>query len=86
MAKAKTTTKAKAKSADQNKQKKMADLRPMTDDQIAKRLEDLAKEQMNLRFQKAGGQLENPKAAKPLRKEVARLKTEQSERRLKKSA
>ncbi len=59
---------------------KMADIRPMTDDQITKRLDELAKEQMNMRFQKAAGQLPNPKAIAPLRKEVARLKTEKSAR------
>lgn len=76
---------AKAKK-DTNKKIKMADIRPMTDDQIAKRIDDLAKEQMNLRFQKSAGQLQNAKASLPLRKEVARLKTEQSARRNKKSA
>ena len=75
MAKKKETTK-----------KTMADIRPMTDDQIEKRINDLAKEQMNLRFQKSSGQLQNIKAALPLRKETARLKTEQSARRNKKSA
>ena len=63
-----------------------ADIRALTDDQIAKRVTELAKEKMNLRFQKASGQQENPKAEMPLRKEVARLKTEQSARRNKKSA
>lgn len=76
---------AKAKK-DTTKKNKMADIRPMTDDQIEKRINDVAKEQMNLRFQKSGGQLQNIKAALPLRKEAARLKTEQSARRNKKSA
>ncbi len=71
---------AKAKK-DTTKKNKMADVRPMTDDQITKRIEDIAKEQMNLRFQKSSGQLPNIKAALPLRKENARLKTEQSARR-----
>jgi large subunit ribosomal protein L29 len=69
-----------AKAKKEKKVVKMADIRPMTDDQITKRLDDLAKEKMNLRFQKAAGQLQNPKAGQPLRKEVARLKTEQSAR------
>lgn len=81
MAKAKTTKADNAKT-----KKTMADIRPMTDDQIIKRVEDIAKEQMNLRFQKSSGQLSNSKAFVPLRKEVARLKTEQSARRNKKSA
>jgi len=69
-----------AKAKKEAKVKKMADIRPLTDDQITKRLDELAKEQMNLRFQRAAGQLQNPKAIKPLRKEVARLKTEKSAR------
>lgn len=77
MAKAKKDAKAKTT---------MADIRPMTDDQIEKRINDIAKEQMNLRFQKSGGQLQNIKAALPLRKEAARLKTEQTARRNKKTA
>lgn len=76
---------AKAKK-DTTKKNKMADIRPMTDDQIDKRVNEIAKEQMNLRFQKAAGQLQNIKAATVLRKENARLKTEQSARRNKKSA
>ena len=76
---------AKAKK-DTAKKNTMADIRPMTDDQIAKRVDDIAKERMNLRFQKSAGQLQNAKAGLPLRKEVARLKTEQSARRNKKSA
>jgi large subunit ribosomal protein L29 len=70
-----------AKAKKENKSKKMADIRPLTDDQIAKRVVEIAKEKMNLRFQKVAGQQQNIKAALPLRKEVARLKTEQSARR-----
>jgi large subunit ribosomal protein L29 len=72
MAKAKKTETTKATAAD---------IRALTDDQIAKRVTELAKEKMNIRFQKATGQTENPKAGLKLRKEVARLKTEQSARR-----
>lgn len=67
MAKAKTVT--------------ATDVKQLTEDQIEKRLVELAKEKMNLRFQKASGQQQNPKAQLPLRKEVARLKTEVSARR-----
>lgn len=78
MAKAKKDTAKAGKTT----AKKMADVRPMTDDQITQRVVEVAKEQMNLRFQKASGQLANTKAFLPLRKEVARLKTEQSARRI----
>ena len=71
---------AKAKATKNNKAK-MADIRLLTDDQIDKRIVEVAKEKMNLRFQKAAGQSTNIKAALPLRKEVARLKTEKSARR-----
>lgn len=74
-----------AKKTEINTKTTAADIRALTDDQIAKRVTDLAKEKMNLRFQKAGGQLENPKSAMVLRKEVARLKTEQTARRSTKS-
>ena len=77
---------AKAKKTDAKQKTTAADIRALTDDQIAKRVTELAKEKMNLRFQKAAGQLENPKTDLALRKEVARLKTEQSARRNSKSA
>lgn len=71
-----------AKAKKETKQTKTAaDIRQLTDDQIEKRVVELAKEQLNLRFQKAAGQLQNPKAGLALRKENARLKTEQSARR-----
>jgi large subunit ribosomal protein L29 len=38
-------------------------------------LVDLKKEQFNLRFQAAGGQVENPTRAKIVRREIARIKT-----------
>ena len=36
---------------------------------------ELRKEQFNLRFQAAGGQVENPTRAKIVRREIARIKT-----------
>ncbi len=39
------------------------------------KLLELRREQMNLRFQQAGGQLENPNRVRALRKDIARLKT-----------
>lgn len=77
---------AKAKKTDSKQNKTAADIRQMTDDQMTTRINELAKEQMNLRFQKATGQLANPKAGLALRKEVARLKTEKSARRNQKTA
>lgn len=43
--------------------------------QLKETLLQLRKEQMNLRFQKAAGQLANPNRWREVRKEVAKVKT-----------
>ena len=50
-------------------------LRAKTSDELKAQLIDLKKEQFNLRFQAAGGQIENPSRAKIVRREIARIKT-----------
>ncbi len=60
---------------------KTTDIRAMSDDQLKKRLGELQKEQFNLRFQKASGQLENTSAIRSARREVATVKTILSERK-----
>ena len=50
-------------------------LRAKTPDELKTQLIDLKKEQFNLRFQVAGGQVENPTRAKIVRREIARIKT-----------
>ena len=50
-------------------------LRAKTPDELKGQLIDLKKEQFNLRFQAAGGQVENPTRAKIVRREIARIKT-----------
>ena len=50
-------------------------LRAKTVDELKTQLIDLKKEQFNLRFQAAGGQVENPTRAKIVRREIARIKT-----------
>ena len=50
-------------------------LRAKTPDELKTQLIDLKKEQFNLRFQTAGGQVENPTRAKIVRREIARIKT-----------
>lgn len=52
-----------------------ADLRPKTVDQLNDQLNDLKKEQFNLRFQTASGQLENTARARQVRRDIARVKT-----------
>jgi len=51
------------------------DLRPKTADQLQEQLEDLRKEQFNLRFQRASGQLENTARVRQVRRDIARVKT-----------
>ena len=54
---------------------KAADVRAMTIDQIDDEVLKLKKEQFNLRFQRATGQLENTSRVRAIRRDVARLKT-----------
>jgi large subunit ribosomal protein L29 len=51
------------------------ELRDKTPDQLREQLVSLKKEQFNLRFQAATGQLENPARIKSVRRYVARVKT-----------
>ncbi len=54
---------------------KASDLRTKTADELKDSLMDLRKEQFNLRFQKASGQLENTARARQVRRDIARVKT-----------
>jgi large subunit ribosomal protein L29 len=54
---------------------KIADIRGMTPDQLAEQLLTLKKEQFNLRFQAATGQVEKTHRVGEIRKEIARIKT-----------
>jgi large subunit ribosomal protein L29 len=54
---------------------KAADIRTMTIDQIDDEVLKLKKEQFNLRFQRATGQLENTNRVREVRRDIARLKT-----------
>jgi len=54
---------------------KAVDVRGMTPDQLNDELEKLKKEQFNLRFQKATGQLEKTARVKEVRRDIARVKT-----------
>ncbi|WP_038365404.1 50S ribosomal protein L29 [Bosea sp. UNC402CLCol] len=55
--------------------KRLSDLTVMSTDQLQDELLKLKKEQFNLRFQKATGQLENTARVTELRKDIARIKT-----------
>ena len=54
---------------------KATDVRAKTDDELKQQLVDLAKEEFNLRFQKASGQLENTARVRLVRRDIARIKT-----------
>ncbi len=54
---------------------KSADLRTMTLDQLGDELLNLKKEQFNLRFQRATGQLENTARVRQVRRDIARIQT-----------
>jgi large subunit ribosomal protein L29 len=60
---------------------KAADIRPMTPDEMDDEIAKLKKEQFNLRFQKATGQLENTARQREVRRDIARLKTVVRQRR-----
>jgi len=52
----------------------------MSVDQLSDELLVLKKEQFNLRFQRATGQLENTARVREVRKDVARVKTQQRQK------
>jgi large subunit ribosomal protein L29 len=56
----------------------MSEIKDLTVDQLADELLKLKKEQLNLRFQQASGQLENSSRIREVRRTIARLKTAQS--------
>ena len=56
---------------------KMKEIREMTDAELNSKLSELMKEKLNLKIQSQTGQLEKTSAAKTVRRDVARVKTEQ---------
>jgi large subunit ribosomal protein L29 len=54
---------------------KIDEVRGLTPDQMAETLINLKKEQFNLRFQKATGQLEKTARVRIVRRDIARIKT-----------
>ncbi len=54
---------------------KAGEVRDMTEDQLKDQLGQLKKEQFNLRFQRASGQLEKMSRVREVRKDIARIKT-----------
>ena len=71
---AKKTTAAKASS-------KTEDFRIKNADELNTQLSNLKKEQFNLRFQRANGQVENTGRIRVLRRDIARIQTVLTEQR-----
>ena len=61
---------------------KAADVRAMTLDQLDDEVLKLKKEQFNLRFQRATGQLENTARVRVIRRDIARMKTIAAQKRV----
>ena len=59
---------------------KPSDIRAKTPDELNSMLLDLRKEQFNLRFQRATGQLENTSRVREVRKDIARVRTLQRQK------
>jgi large subunit ribosomal protein L29 len=54
---------------------KIEDIRQMSADQLGDEVLKLKKEQFNLRFQRASGQLENTARFRQIRRDIARVQT-----------
>ena len=61
---------------------KAQEIRVMTSDELAQRLDDAYEEWFNLRFQFTAGQLENFNRLAEVKRDIARLKTIMREREL----
>ena len=60
---------------------RLSDLKVMSDDQLEQEVLNLKKEQFNLRFQRATGQLENTSRVRVVRRDIARAKTIAAQKR-----
>ncbi len=60
---------------------KAEDIRSKTTDELTDQLASLKKEQFNLRFQRATGQLEKTARIKEVRRDIARVKTIAAQKR-----
>jgi len=64
---------------------KISEVRDLSSDQLEEQLVALKREQFNLRFQAASGQLENTARMRAVRRDAARVKTIQRETRAKRA-
>ena len=58
-----------------------ADIRTKTEDELKEQIQELKKEALNLRFQRASGQLEATARIRQVRRDIARVRTVMGERR-----
>jgi large subunit ribosomal protein L29 len=63
-------------------EQRLSDLRALSADQLSDELISLKKEQFNLRFQGATGQLENVARVREVRRDIARVRTLQRQKTL----
>jgi large subunit ribosomal protein L29 len=63
---------------------RLSDIQAMTEDQLNDEVLKLKKEQFNLRFQRATGQLENTARVRVIRRDIARAKTIAAQQRTEK--
>ena len=61
---------------------KPAEIRALSDEELAKKLEDGRAELFNLRFQMATSQLDNTARVKQVKKDIARIQTEMRAREI----
>ena len=61
---------------------RVSDLKALSPDQLSDELLNLKKEQFNLRFQGATGQLENVARVREVRRDIARVRTLQRQKTL----
>ena len=64
---------------------KAADIRTKTLDELSDEQSSLKKEQFNLRFQRATGQLESTSRVRQVRRDIARIKTIAAQKRAEES-
>ena len=61
---------------------KPAEIRALSDEQLAEKLKECRAELFNLRFQMATSQLDNTARVKTVKKDIARVQTEQRARQI----
>jgi large subunit ribosomal protein L29 len=61
---------------------RVSDIRALTDDQLEDEALKLKKEQFNLRFQRASGQLQDTTRIRVVRRDIARVKTIAAQKRV----